>query len=438
MAAAEVNQSPNRGQGDCAVTLFNIISSDGKSSKEVNERLWNTITFTESMGISPMDSQVLSGEVVIIDAVSFMSEFSLNGDEIVEFTFATPQKNEINFIGRIYEVYPFGGDDKRALGIKFCSGEKFMSELTVVKNIYKNMLYSDMVLEIFSKFNEVDEKKIYTEETKTLQSATINRHPIDAINWLCGRAKSAKYDGSNYVFFEQADGIFQFVSIESLVDPEERKPTMTYYYDSPPENRVSTLNLISIKEPPQIINVPNVLTNVRGGMYSGLLVTNDLMKRKNEYHVWNYDETYDIYKSVNYNTVEGKGKTSLMNNEKYSKMHGSFTYLAPKHYNMFDESPMENMVEDTVLVRNSQMRQINNIKLEITVPGDSQRRVGELVELVLPALESKSITSGKKDDSIFSGTYLVSKVKHIISATNYDTIIQLVSDSYPEPLPEMA
>jgi hypothetical protein len=186
------------------------------------------------------------------------------------------------------------------------------------------------------------------------------------------------------------------------------------------------------------MNVPNVLKNVRGGMYAGMLVTNDLMKRKNEYHAWNYDKTYDIYKSVNYNTIGDKGKTSLMNNEKYSKMHGSFTYLAPKHYNMFDESRMENMVEDTMLVRNSQMRQINNIKLEITVSGDSQRRVGELVELILPSQESKSTTSGKADDSIFSGTYLVSKIKHILSATNYDTIIQLVSDSYPEPLPEMA
>jgi hypothetical protein len=122
-----VEQSPNRGQGDCAVTLFNIISSDGKSSKEVNERLWNSITFTESMGISPMDSQVLSGEVVIVDAVSFMSEFSLNGDEVVEFTFATPQKDEIHFVGRIYEVFPVDGDGKRSLGIKFCSGEQIIS-----------------------------------------------------------------------------------------------------------------------------------------------------------------------------------------------------------------------------------------------------------------------------------------------------------------------
>jgi hypothetical protein len=90
-----------------------------------------------------------------------------------------------------------------------------------------------------------------------------------------------------------------------------------------------------------------------------------------------------------------------------------------------------------MLVRNSQLQQINAIRLQIVVPGDSQRHVGEVVEVRIPAIEEKNDTGGGKLDAAFSGRYLVSKIKHIMTPAqgSYETIMMLIKDSYATPLP---
>jgi hypothetical protein len=165
------------------------------------------------------------------------------------------------------------------------------------------------------------------------------------------------------------------------------------------------------------------------------LITNDLVKRQHRYNYWNYDDSYNGLKSLNPNKIDGK-KTSVMNHTSYSEKPSSFVFMAPKHYKSWTEAGVDNIVEETALVRNSQMLQINSIKLQIRVPGDSQRMIGEVIELVLPSPQPKTPTSGTDGDTVFSGKYLVSKVKHhITSDDTYETVLDLVTDSYGQPLP---
>ena len=67
------------------------------------------------------------------------------------------------------------------------------------------------------------------------------------------------------------------------------------------------------------------------------MVSHDLMKRKVAYTTFNYDESYNQFKSVNYNQVgSGQGKTSLTNNKTYSERNGGFVKFLPKHFKSFD------------------------------------------------------------------------------------------------------
>ena len=88
------------------------------------------------------------------------------------------------------------------------------------------------------------------------------------------------------------------------------------------------------------------------------------------------------------------------------------------------------------MIRNSQLHQISAIKLEIVVSGDSQRRVGEVVNLKIPTVEE----TGGRLDELLSGRYLICKIKHDISSTEhgYNTIMMLVKDSWANPLPVKA
>jgi len=168
------------------------------------------------------------------------------------------------------------------------------------------------------------------------------------------------------------------------------------------------------------------------------LLTNDLVKRKHNYYFYDYMKTYPHHKHVNSNRVQsGQGTTMLINDAKMSQRPDSAFYVSPKQYQSFTPES-ENLVEETLLERNSQFQQIRNIKLSIVVPGDSQRRVGEIVYINLPSIEPKNEETPTSVDPFYSGRYMISRIKHTLSAESntYETIMELVKDSYTFPLPE--
>ena len=120
----------NQGQGDAIVSVVNIISSNGKQFKDLSgdEPNWNSIVLTESMGLLAGDPQFISGEIVILDAINLFNEMALHGDEVIELTFKTPQKSEIGFIGKVYNIDLSQFETKRAITLKFCSVEKIVAD----------------------------------------------------------------------------------------------------------------------------------------------------------------------------------------------------------------------------------------------------------------------------------------------------------------------
>ena len=434
-----MSESTNKGQGDVDVSHFNIISSSGKQLKDVAPKAWNAITYTESMGLIAGDTQFISGEVTLNDQINIFNEMALVGDEIIELRFKTPQKEEIDFIGRIYNVgMTRPNKDTRILKLKFCSAEKITADQLKVNRAYREVKYSDMAKDIFTPLNAVGKKRIYAEETKNMGSLIINnKSPLDVLNMITKVSRSAEYQGANYVLFEQSGGIFQFASLESLVDPAKVEPSITYVID-PPSGKKNDLRKLATVRGYKIVSLPNTIANIKAGVYGSTVVSNDLMKRKVSYSNFNYDESYTKYKSVNHSEVAmGQGKTSLTNNPTYSKRKNSNIRFVPKHYGSFDtRTNYADEREDSVLIRNSQMRQINAIRLQLIVSGDSQRRVGEIIELQIPTLEQ----TGGNLDELLSGRYLVSKVQHIISSVDneYITTMEVVADSFTNPLPVKA
>ena len=430
----------NRGSGDILVSKCNVISSNGKQLKEISEKAWNTIIYTESMGLLQGDTQFISGEIIINDRINIFNEMALVGDEVVELKFQTPQKKGIDFVGKVYNVsLSRPNKDTKLIHLKFCSAEKVVADQLKINRAYRQVPYSDIAKDIFVPLNVIDKKKIYAEPTKNMGNLIINnKSPISVMNDLTKVSRSTQYLGANYVFFEQSDGIFQFTSIENLVDPTKVSPSIGYTVDVPSGEKNNLRNLIALKQY-KVIALPNIISNIQNGVYASTLVSNDLMKRKVTYNTFNYDETYSDFKSVNFNEVSGYGqaKTSLTNNKNYSQRNSGHIKFVPKHYGSFEtEKNYNDEREESELIRNSQLRQINAIRMQIVVSGDSQRRVGEVIELKIPTTED----TGGRFDEILSGRYLVSKVKHVISSevNGYNTSMEVVKDSFATPLPTKA
>lgn len=438
--SGEQKDSSNRGPGDVIVSLCNIISTDGKHTTEIDKNMWHSIVLFESMELMEGDFPFIVGEINIVDSAALFNEMRFSGDETIELKFKTPQKEEISFKGRVFKVSAGDVAQLRLIKLKFCSPEKLYSDQIKFNRSYRDVLYSDMARDMFyelGKGGSSPPKTFRIEPSKNKGSVVVNnKSPVEAINMIKKVAKSAEYMGSNYVFYESVDREFQFLSLESLIDPSKKESTMIYYDEVPPPGVMNTDKLKQILDY-SIERMPDIMAGTRQGMFSGTVVSNDLLKRQTKYKTFNYDQTYNMYKSVNYNQVSSS-KTSLLNNKMYSSRYDSNIMVLPTSYKSHDtETSYGDDRADTFLVRNSQLQQICSIQLKVIVPGDSQRRVGEIVELVLP---SRGNYSQSKPDIAFSGRYLITKIKHMISAEEkgYTTIMLLSKDSYGAPLPEGA
>lgn len=426
------------GPGDVIVSQCNVIATNGKHLSEFGPKAWNSITLVESMGLEQGDTQFIDGELQILDAIDVYNEMRFHGDELVILHFRTPQKKEIVFFGRVYAIDLSDFEQKRMLTLKFCSGEKLTSQSTKIHKTYRNVDIKTIVNDLYAPLLAVSKKKITIEATKNSSSVSFaNKSPLDALNMMARVARSSEYKGASYMFNEHLDGYFRFMSVESLVDPTKHEPVMVYKYDAPKSGTtLKDISGMSRIQSFRILKTPNLISNITSGLYASGVVTNDLLKRQHTMDVFDYEDSYTDYKHVNFNEVAGK-KTSLTNSKIFSKRRAAHQRFVPTNFKSFDTD--RNFTDDradTVLERVSQLEQINQIKLEISIPGDSQRHTGEIVEINLPAVVEKTGDNASRLDRNFSGRYLVSKIKHIIFNGTYTSILQLSRDSWPNPLPD--
>ena len=83
-------------------------------------------------------------------------------------------------------------------------------------------------------------------------------------------------------------------------------------------------------------------------------------------------------------------------------------------------------IETYVPYRTAQLVLSNQVKVEITIPGDPSLCVGTTINLSLPSTASTS----KPTDKYYAGKYLITAIRHKIDNTGlYHSIIEASSDS---------
>lgn len=206
----------------------------------------------------------------------------------------------------------------------------------------------------------------------------------------------------------------------------------------------------------------DVISNLVGGMYGSRLLTYDpishrigtlnnlgakqsflqetsrVSSARQTFYDFNYNERYSQFKHIRgpskplatsnhigANSPEACFKfmtTNLEHNEEggtlktIAQMQNRMTRGVLKSY--------DNQVERWLLTNYSHHRQLKNIVLDVRVPGDHNRTVGEIVEIKLPSAYFD------EEHTFYRGNYLVSKIKHILlDSGKYEMEMQLIRDS---------
>jgi hypothetical protein len=361
-------------------------------------------------------------DIVINDAINMIMNQPLFGFETLKLEFRTPSKNLWSKTLRLVRI------TNRSL-VKDREIVYLLHFKTRVSKSYKGKLISDIVNDLHT--NWLKSKTAINVETTKLQQHIIipNLQPCHAINWMAAHANSASYAGANYVYYEDKTQ-FNFVTIESRL---ALATSQTYLFqvanirlDSSSDYKPQdvTTNILAV-EGYTFDNHSDILENMGAGMYGNTLLTHSNARKIWKRYTFDYPGSFDTYKHL----YPGKPLYSsavadLADPSSKLKLHSTGQ----------DEDNYPTYPELWVPCRISQLQQLNNIRLTLTVPGDSERTVGEVVEFALPSPEPPQ-KDKQINDKYYSGRYLVQSLRHKINQDEYVTVLELVKDSTPVAFP---
>jgi len=401
-------------------------------------------------------SNVLSGSITLVDAVNLIGNAPFVGQEKLNLVFETPgfpAAREVNLEFDIYKVSDRNTgsagdltDTTQTYTLHFVSNAYFSNKQNRIRQAYKNVRISDMVKTIGAQVG----MDIAAEPTTGTQSFIIpGWHPFYAINWLANRARPATNpNAANYFFFETLDG-FNFISLNHMVT---RKPDIKYVYDvanlrllpntaasaAKSGNDRQIIPEIRLMRSYQVIESGTTLDRVDSGMYASKLITHDLVKKQFCTHDFAYQQNFKKLQHIEDFQSDDQGKRIEQDAKPFagSSKHGDKTEAAvrfyPKHSFMFDGVRDHDESQKWLLQRMSQIKAIEQLRLRVELPGDSNRRVGDVVIVEVPRPEFiKGSNYPDNRDPNISGNYIITNIHHIIELDNHRMVMELSKESLP-------
>jgi hypothetical protein len=389
-----------------------------------------------------------SGYLMVSESMGYIETLNLMGNEYIRIRYGKTEDIEY-LTDKVFRVYKVG---KRKLEgnmntesycLYFCSEELILSEQYKVSKSYKSQSVKDNIEDILINYLDVPDEKLGAIESTygTYDFIIPNIKPFDAINWLSVYARPRPdQPGSDMILYENRDG-FNFRSIQSLM---RQTPYRTYSYN--PKN-VSTGNgplqqeidktLYNVTTY-EILDSFDSLNGINSGIFANRLISVDPLLRR--YKITDFDYGDYITKATMLN------KYGITNNHKNRKEDGlnqtpeAFIKLVFSNFNQ-DEVPYvksntggvaHNIFAETYIpYRTAQLALANYTRVRISVPGDPLLTVGLVIGFDLLSINPK--VEKKQPDKFYSGNYLITAVRHMITMNEYKTVLEISKDSSVTP-----
>jgi hypothetical protein len=394
----------------------------------------------------------ISGQIMLNDALGLISNFSLSGTEFIQIKLKKTVKDQFSF-SRNFRVYKITNrvttesNNAELYTLNFCSEELLVSEQYRISKAFKGKKISEIITSILKDYLKVgtgNTKKISISATQgTYDFVLPNKKIFDTISWLSTYALPLPGVGvgADMLFFENADG-YWFKSLQELY---KQTVYRTFKYD--PKNISDDLNQkVSNVYNFEVLDLFNTLGAISNGTFSNRVISIDPLLRTSKETDFNYDTYFGKSKNLN--------KASLTNN--YKNRINKTMYDAPpkdlqagtlrmvttnsnqKKQPFIAGKP--NSVGNDIFVetfmpnRVAQIALANYMRIKITVPGDPNLAVGKLIDFEIYAATPSDYTTVKNKsnripDSLYSGKYVISALRHILRNNSYITVMELCKES---------
>ena len=394
-----------------------LVRRNAIESLEITDSV-QSITITESVFQS-----CVTCTISILDTSEFVNTYPVTGYETVMIEGLDGE----TFSYDIYSIKDFNNSEGNRVGFSLCfiSDVFLLNQQLKISQSYKNKTIQEIVEDIFkSSFSKTkSEGNIdISEKTKGKYNLIIpNKSPLDAINWLCSNALRQDNDGSNFLFYETLRKGYIFSSLESLIDASS---------NSVEYKRVMSVNDIRAQKDVFMFSEFgteyrfDTILGINSGLYSSSLMTHSLIDRKYDIAEFDYLKTFggrSNFKTLGDITLMEKGDAD------YNTSFDSKKFFIPSYKHSYNHNKFSLDKGKVLPIRVSQLEQINSNRVTISTRGNYERHAGEVIGLTNSIVNS--VTLGMKDKkTTYDGLHYVLGVKHMISAHEHITMLQLSKD----------
>ena len=112
--------------------------------------------------------------------------------------------------------------------------------------------------------------------------------------------------------------------------------------------------------------------------------------------------------------------------------------IGVKNTSFQDQEAKTNHVEDWLLQRQAQVSEFGNVIVAFTVSGNTSRHVGDLIRFEVPSTipeDSQEFPIPVIGHQLYSGYYIVSKIRHVITRDKFEMDMELIKNSFARRIP---
>jgi hypothetical protein len=471
------------------IELNNIILYNYKSTPVDLRRLMSEFTVYHDLMSNGMQCEIL-----ILDATGVVEMLPIVGDETVIITFRTPSFDDFRtYVFRIYKIdnKVKSNDRTDAFVLHGISQEVINDHRRSVSKSYTNLTASSIVKSIYNEYLKPNEQDHYLVKKKNLyiQDTLDNHHmvfpgekPFTAINTMCMEAKVnndgklTKYDfvnkkineeeyidnseASNFVFYESYDGWY-FRTLDSLLtrtyqvkDKNNNTTTRDYaedYYLTNAKIEPNNKEENSVK-PYQKINSLSyekqfdTIENMETGLYFHKVETIDPITKRFTTDVFTYNKDGKKVSHLEKNKSLFSKKSIFADDDDTTLRYYMQSNIG-ENYNK--QSYLSGAIRTDPQIRNprslhkffkydiTSRTQLNNIVLSISVPGNTDIEIGQVVNIHIP--QNSGVEEYKRKINLLYGKrFFITAVRHTYNKVdnNFFTVFEAVKDTYAKGVVE--
>ena len=401
--------------GDVELVSVKLTNSDSTATVDLKGLLLNLSIFED------IEQPTIYAELLLNDGLNLVKDFPIIGEEDLEVVFFTPGRDKMT----TYKLRTFSiqgvtvADNNRSSNyiLRCVSAEHFKNSVALVDKAY-NTTISNMIKDIV--LNEITtDKSINLENTRGISSIAIPRlSPFQAIDFLRQKAVALRASGGLFVFFENQSG-YNFLTIEKLIqDGVKFVGTKSFHHstDIKSTNAKDThafRNILKL----EYLTKFDTIQKMNNGLFKNTVISYDILSKKVKYTDFNLHEQVRHFETGNKGS-EVPNTVKTVN----QAVKGNPYYM----FTPFDSSAGDLYTQDLLGYKQAYSILLNQHVVRCLTYGDNFMSVGDVVELKLPT--TSGTTEVRTDDMMYSGNYLVTKLRHIIYQTDRKFKYQIAMD----------